>query len=690
MKWKMDGTQHDFLALNNDDDNNNNNSSATAPATAMTSNDDPETGNQRRRGRTSPTGRYFSPAPNDYGIALVESADQDASTNNGSNASKSASHPPKNISAQVSAFLTMSLPYFRCSSSGRRLFYLMILLTLTNSAIRVYFSYLARDFWNALSEKNVDRFYSIMVTFCIAMVGLTPISVAYRYVRQMLAISWREWLTLRVLGLFMRNRVYYSLERGCHGDTMGAAHNRGQSDTVDNPDQRIAEDVRSFTEFSLSLFHTTITSIIDLTCFSFILFSIMPRLFMAIFTFASVGTFLTICIGKRLISLNYDALQKEADFRFALVRIRENAESIAFYCGEGVERKETERRFGMVIDNMGEINRAERNLDFLTTSYNYLTWILPIIVTAPEYFAGNVEMGVISQASSAFGHILDDLSIVINSFTDVSKFSAGIDRLHSFLRAIQELEPDRSLESLLSDPKGEKEAMLNAEPVGNSPLKGAIRVTEYDAELTNHLSSRDSPPLTEQIQSPIILSIRGLRLLTPDNKRILVQNLDLSVIKGKNLLIAGASGSGKSSLLRAIAGLWSTGEGEIVRPNADYVYFLPQRPYCPPGSLRDQLLYPSSELVDDNIGMTSPPNQRRLARKEWSDYDLLNVLTSVDLPDLASRAGDGDPIRGLRSVLDWGNTLSLGEQQRLAFGRLVCNRPRLVIMDESTSALDVV
>ena len=209
----------------------------------------------------------------------------------------------------------------------------------------------------------------------------------------------------------------------------------------------------------------------------------------------------------------------------------------------------------------------------MTTSYNYLTWILPIVVIAPQYFAGNVEMGVISQASSAFGHILDDLSIVINSFTDVSKFSAGIDRLYSFLRALQELEPERSLQELLSDPDGE---VYKSEST-TTAADGVIRVKEYDPELTSHLLSQNSPVHGQE--SSVIMSIKGLKLSTPDNKRLLVQNLDLSVAKGKNLLIVGASGSGKSSLLRAIAGLWSTGEGEIVRPSTKNVYFLPQKPY---------------------------------------------------------------------------------------------------------------
>lgn len=547
--------------------------------------------------------------------------------------------------------------------------------------------------------------YDIITRFLGACVILAPISVAYRYQRQKLAIAWRKWLTGRVLDLYFRNKVYYALERQSGGVIKSEDDNidalvAGQTskEEVDNPDQRISEDIRSFTEFSLTFFLTIVTSFIDLVCFSFILYSIMPQLFIAIFGFASLGTFFTICIGKVLIRLNYEALAKEADFRFSLVRVRENAESIAFYAGEAVEERETFRRFAYVIGNMTQINFAQMKLDFLTTGYNYVTWILPIVVVAPEYFAGNVELGVISQATAAFGHILDDLSIVINSFTDVSKFSAGIDRLFSFMRAIQVLDPERDIGSmLLSAPPCDDAALLVgrvSRSMEESLPAETIMVKEFDPSFVNiyrsgvHQGSATSPSLSA------ILSIKDLKLVTPDRNRVLIENLTFSLTQGRNLLIAGASGAGKSSLLRAIAGLWSSGSGEIVRPSSERMYFLPQRPYCPPGSLRDQLLYPSTEMsfystetrmeVSEHSpdGGPSPKDRKRLAR-DWSDEDLLRVLDSVDLPDLASRSG------GLNAVLDWSNTLSLGEQQRLAFGRLVVNRPTLVVMDESTSALDV-
>lgn len=281
---------------------------------------------------------------------------------------------------QFHSFRVMASPYFHENRNGRCLLFIMVILTLLNSAIRVLFSYLARDFWSALYDKNVELFYNIMAKFVGAMILLAPINVAYRYQRQKLAIAWRKWLTGRVLRLYFSNKVYYGLERQAAGNTVvdrtseeydlgeddaagttsknAVANNNAQTSMkeVDNPDQRISEDIRSFTEFSLYFFLTLITSVIDLLCFSFILFSIMPQLFIAIFLFAFIGTFLTVCIGKVLIRLNYESLQREADFRFALVRVRENSESIAFYAGENVEERETDRRFECVIANMTMIN----------------------------------------------------------------------------------------------------------------------------------------------------------------------------------------------------------------------------------------------------------------------------------------------------------------------------------------------
>lgn len=293
---------------------------------------------------------------------------------------------------QFHSFRVMSSPYFNENRHGRYLLLIMVILTLSNSAVRVLFSYLARDFWSALYDQDVDEFYNIMAKFVGALILLAPINVAYRFQRQKLAIAWRKWLTGRILRLYFTNKVYYGLERtagnviACKnveysGDTTTttakatnhALHETDEQITkeVDNPDQRISEDVRNFTEFSLYFFLTLITSVIDLVCFSFILFTIMPQLFIAIFLFAFIGTFLTVCVGKVLIRLNYESLQKEADFRFSLVRVRENSESIAFYAGENVEERETDRRFELVIENMTMINVSSRLLIHLKR-YCYL------------------------------------------------------------------------------------------------------------------------------------------------------------------------------------------------------------------------------------------------------------------------------------------------------------------------------
>ncbi|CAB9503399.1 D family member 2, chloroplastic [Seminavis robusta] len=603
---------------------------------------------------------------------------------------------------QFNAFLSMALPYFHTQPRARLLFCVMVVLTLLNSGVRVFFSYLARDFWSALSEMRQDDFYYIMKLFVVAMVVLAPINVFYRYQRQMLAIHWRDWMTQRVLQLYFSHRVYYGLERQqpqqptTHHDDNDKTSTRSSISTtaaaVDNPDQRIAEDVRSFTEFSLTLFLTVLMAIVDLVCFSIILYTIMPALFLSILGFASFGTAMTMLVGRVLVQLNFEKLQKEATLRYSLVRVRENAESIAFLRGEPVEQSKVQQRLASVIGNMQELNVAVRNLDCFTTFYNYLTWILPIMVVAPLYFAGQVELGVIQQATAAFSHVLDDLSILVTQWESLTEFGAGIDRLYTFLRVSQRIvHPDDDHDNSTASPFLLGTKQPEAEPA--QPSLMSLPTVQFN-NTTRGIQLQQLP--NNKLQ-PGAMNIQNLTLTTPtikttrhhhdDNARTLVGQLNVSIQWGEHLLIVGPSGAGKSSLLRAMAGLWDSGSGCIQRPVDADVYFLPQKPYCAQGTLRDQLLYPDTTTASST---TSSEQHAYNPDSTTSDSNLLTILSAVDLADLPRRAGNSEnPVQGLDATMDWSNVLSLGEQQRLAFGRLLVNRPKMVILDESTSALDV-
>ena len=252
------------------------------------------------------------------------------------------------LKEQWHQFCMMSFPFFRESGKGRCLFGTLLVLTFVSSGINVYFSYLIRDFNTALSEKEVQKFYQVMMKFILSMIVLVPLQVSFRFIRVQLGICWRKWLTERVLKLYFSNKVYYGLERQAKAAGGSARDYQDRRNEMDNPDQRIQEDVNSFTNYSLSFFLTIVNTAVDLVSFCFILWSIMPQLFIAIILFAGVGTLFTILIGKVLIKLNYESLQREADFRFNLVRIRENAESIAFYGGEAVESNKTGVKFDRV------------------------------------------------------------------------------------------------------------------------------------------------------------------------------------------------------------------------------------------------------------------------------------------------------------------------------------------------------
>ncbi|CAB1097232.1 ABC [Ectocarpus sp. CCAP 1310/34] len=595
------------------------------------------------------------------------------------------------LNTQIGLFVEMSTPFFKAScreeNGARWLLATVVALTLLNSGVSVAFSYIGRDFWTALSNKDPAQFNIMLQRFLLALIAGVPVTVFYRFERQKLALSWREWMTKRVMEIYYSGQTYYALEA---------------SKEIDNPDQRIAEDVRAFTQVSLEFLITVLTSCIDLASFSTILYSIYPQLFIAIIGYASVGTFVTTKLGGKLVGLNFDQLQTEADFRYSLIRVRENAESIAFYGGVQQELNEVQRRFGKALDNFGQVIRAQRNLEFFTTGYRYLIQVLPGFVVAPLFFQGKIELGVVSQSYGAFNHILGDLSLIVNQFESLSAFSAGIDRLGEFLERMSGME---TIANITDNKRGLLAAPASTSSSPSSSPPSVPGHTALDSPLRDNLLGDDQPEqedglnegegvgvLTTETAKGARLTVEDVSVVTPTGGRVLMSGLSFSLGDSERLLIVGESGAGKSSLLRAIAGLWTTGSGKIVRPTKEEMFFLPQRPYCTLGPLRDQITYPSSHGGAEAAGEDGDAGAVEGTAEKGSiadDDELLDLLEKVDLGRLAVMMGSGDAHAGLGAVRDWSDMLSLGEQQRLAFARLLYNKPTLAILDESTSALDL-
>jgi vitamin B12/bleomycin/antimicrobial peptide transport system ATP-binding/permease protein len=473
----------------------------------------------------------------------------------------------------------------------------VLVLSLSVTGINVAFSYIANYFTNALVQKNQDLSYLfVVVYFCGFMVGI-PIVAFYGYVQSYLGMRWREWLTDEFLKKYFSNRSYYEIESHAQ---------------IDNPDQRIMEDIRSFTRTSLGFLLIILGSLMDLVSFTGILWSKSVLLVVVVLGYSLVGTLLTVLIGRRLVGLNFNQLHYEADFRYSLVHVRDNAESIAFYQGEKPEIAQIGDRFRKVLGNFNLLIGWQRNLSLFTTAYSYLPVVLPFLVLFPQYFAGQIEYGDMVQANFAFSQIYAALSLIVSQMEQITNFAAGVERLSTFADAVT--------------PTPE-------------PVPGIIT------------DAADRFALTD------------VTLLTPNRTRTLFQGLTVDLSDKDNLVVVGQSGVGKSSLLRAIAGLWTQGSGEILRPALQEIYFLPQRPYMLLGSLKDQLLYP-------------------LMQQEIPEEELRRVLQCVNLADLPERSG------GFEAELVWADVLSLGEQQRLAFARLFINRPGFAVLDEATSALD--
>jgi putative ATP-binding cassette transporter len=504
-------------------------------------------------------------------------------------------------------FLSVAKPYWLGEQKKQAWFLLalLIVLMLVETKLAVMLNDQAGEMTSALAAKNGGRFWTAVRACLFTLAVAVPAYAFYYYMRDLFANQWRRWLTGRFLDGYLKGRKYYEL---------------GASSEIDNPDQRISEDINTFTGRSINFLLIFLGSIMQLVAFSAVLWSISHMLVGVLAVYATVGTMIALWIfGTPLIHLNFWQLRREADFRFSLMRVRENAESIAFYRGEAQERAHIDGKLNKVINNFARLIRKQRSLNLFQRTFSQLTLVLPGVILADGVLSGELEVGRAIQAAGAFTAVLGAVGVIVDNFESLSRFVAGISRL----QALSEL-----------------------------VLPGVARPGIDDGR---HPRIQRRPGQQ--------LALEALTLHPPQSERVLIKELSLVLKPGDALLITGDSGCGKSSLLRAIAGLWNTGSGTIQHPPIETFFFLPQQPYLQAGTLRSQLIYPS-------------------AQSDLSDKQLLAILEQVHLPKLAERVG------GLDAVQDWEKILSVGEQQRLAFGRVLVHQPDIVILDEATSALD--
>ncbi len=504
-------------------------------------------------------------------------------------------------------FFTLAKAFFNGGAKRQARLWLAALLGLCCAVgvVQVFLSYAMRDFVTALAQRDHVAWVRGIWKFIAVCFVSVPVGVFYRYSQERLSLSWRRWLTQHLIKRYFFNRAYYRIRT---------------SETVDNPDQRIAEDVKLFTTGVLNFFLIVVNSVVTLIGFLGVLWAVSGKLVGVLFIYATVGTVVSMLFGRRLVGLYFDQYQKEASFRYGLVRVRDNAESIAFFRGEKREHRDLIERLSETLDNSFWIIGWTRNLGFFANGYNYLALIIPGLIVGPMFMSGTVEFGVVTQAEGAFAAVLAALSIIIAQIEGLSSFTAGIRRLGDLWDNLDEFDAEDARETVEARTEANEEALQ--------------------------------------------LKLDDVTVQTPGGGKTLTQHLSLLLPRRGSLLIMGESGSGKSSLLRTIAGLWQSATGTIDRPAHRHLIFLPQKPYMVPGNLRAQLMYP-------------------LGEEDAKDDAITAVLEHVNLHDIFARVGSD-----LSKVVDWTNVLSLGEQQRVAFARLFLKKPAIAFLDESTSALD--
>ena len=458
----------------------------------------------------------------------------------------------KNIGSTLATVWRIAAPYFRSEDrwAGRALLAAVIAAELAIVAITVLLNQWNSRFYNALQERNWDTFVSEITYFCVLAAIYTVIAVYQLYLNQWLQIRWRQWMTRHYLGEWLRQANHYRMQL--------------QGDAADNPDQRMTDDVKLFVERTLNIGVGLLSSIVTLASFVVILwglsnaaplhlfgqdFAIPGYLVWGALIYSVLGTILTHLIGWPLVGIDYRQQQYEADFRFNLVRVRENSEQIALLRGDEAERERLLVRFGRVVENWLAIMSRTKKLTAFTASYSQASVIFPYILVAPAYFAEKIQLGGMMQTGSAFSSVQGALSFFITIYRQLAEWQAVVNRLDGFEAGIAD---------------------------------------------ATQLANRDDRIYLVQAAGDGAIDFKGLAVRLP-NGRPLVNADGFSLRKDERTLVTGPSGSGKSTLFRAIAGIWPFGTGSIAIPANATMMMLPQRPYFPVGSLHQAIEYPGKE-----------------------------------------------------------------------------------------------
>ena len=407
------------------------------------------------------------------------------------------------------------------------------------------------SFYSALQNYDAEKISSELIHFSWLAAIYIILAVYSYYLQQTLILHWRRWLTTRFIDIWLQNKTYYNLQMF--------------GKDTDNPDQRISEDVRQFVEMTLGFAIGILKSLCTFISFVFILyqlsgplsFSFMGKtwtihgyMLWASLLYSILGTYITHVVGRKLVKLNFIQQRYEADFRFSMIRLRESAESVAFYRGEAQEGKVFKNRFKLLLDNFWQLVNKQKQLVFLNSGYSQIAIIFPFVVAMNRYLAKEVSLGGLMQVASAFGRVQDSLSYFVDMYSSIAQWQAVVMRLTYFGRHMHEV--------------------------------------SQQAEQFH----------VERFATSEAVSVEQMQVNLPDDT-VLLQDINFNLQPGRNVLIKGVSGSGKSTLLRALAGIWPFVSGKINLPKTEELIFIPQKPYIPLGSLREALLYPGRKPLSD-------------------------------------------------------------------------------------------